>query len=479
MTFSKEKHINLVLAGNMPDIGINTYGSYANLGGLLDTLRANKTPTIFAFAGGSLGPSPLSSLDRGSHIIDLLNTLEPDLMTLTKREFSYFEDELTLRAYEAAFPIVSGNLFDSLTNANLEGISTKLIVEKNNAKIGFISILDEEVVEEYLLQRAMVVEPREIIQQQIAELKQQNAELVVLVYSKERDYYQSLIASGEIDFALRVLPIVENTDAPSQPKGVYAIANKETILQLSIRWQSDNPNKNLLINRQYFDLQQHKLNPATSELIAEYNLRLNRLLDQQIGVLGTDIQTSRNLVRTREMPFGNFIADALKHYAQADIGFINGGVIRGDKSYPKGTVITRRDIATELPFRAHISQLSLTGEQIKQALEHSVSEVASAKGRFLQVSGISFTYLLPNPVGSRVSQIRVNDQAIVSQQTYSIATSDYLANGGDGYDVFRDSLHSQYTNQKPPLLSDIVIRAIQQQQNLAPKVEFRIKQVVE
>lgn len=53
----------------MPDIGIHTYGAYTGLAGLLEKLRAEDTPSVFIFAGGSLGPSPLSSLDKGSHII--------------------------------------------------------------------------------------------------------------------------------------------------------------------------------------------------------------------------------------------------------------------------------------------------------------------------------------------------------------------------------------------------------------------------
>jgi 5'-nucleotidase/UDP-sugar diphosphatase len=238
-----EKHLTLVFAGNMPDIGVHTYGTYVGLAGLLEKMRAQDTPTIFTFGGGSLGPSPLSSLDRGSHIIDILNTLEPDLMTLTKREFSYFEDELTLRSYEAAFPIVSSNLFDPLINRNLEGILTSLVVEKDNVKVGFISILDEEVVEEYLLKRASVFEPRQIIQQQISALKQKGAELVVLVYSKERDYYQTLISENQIDFALRVHYVVEKNG----PNKVYSIASKEPFMLLRMSWKTDSQAKNLTI----------------------------------------------------------------------------------------------------------------------------------------------------------------------------------------------------------------------------------------
>jgi 5'-nucleotidase/UDP-sugar diphosphatase len=470
-----EKHLTIVFAGNMPDIGSQTYGTFSDLAGLLEKIRAENTPTIFTFAGGSLGPSPMSSLDRGSHIIDILNTLEPDLMTLTKRELSYFEDELTLRSYEAAFPIVSSNLFDPLINGNLEGILTSLIVQKDNIKVGFISILNEEVVEEYLLKRVNVYEPRQVIQQQITALKKRGAELIVLVYSKERDYYQTLISKNQIDFALRVL----NAEKQTQSNKVFSITSQEPFMLLRISWQASSEVKNLTIQTSSIDSSYVTANPTTSLLVDEYNQRLKRLLNQKIGFFGSDTQTSRSLVRTMEMPFGNLIADALKHYAKTDIGLINGGAIRGDKMYAGGSLITRRDIATELPFRSHVAILSLTGQQLRQALENSVSAVKTAEGRFLQVSGIAFTYSVEKPIGKRIIKVKVNGLTLDPKQSYSVSTSDYLANGGDGYDIFLNSLHQVQINQQSPLITDVVIRRIQQQKTILSKVEFRIQRVTE
>ena len=472
---STEKHVTLVFAGNMPDIGIQTYGTYSDLAGLLEKMRAEQIPTIFTFVGGSLGPSPLSSLDKGSHIIDILNTLEPDLMTLNKREFSYSEDQLTLRSYEAAFPIIGSNLYDPLTNSNLEGILTSLIVEKGNVKVGFISILDEEVVEEYLLQRAQVFEPRQIIEQQIITLKEQGAELVVLVYSKQRDYYQALIADNKIDFALNVLD--ESVQHVSNK--VFSITGKEPFMVLHLSWQAKQPTKNLIIDSAKIDDSYSPARATTSLLVDEYNQRLNRLLNQKIGVWGSEIHTTRKLIRTMEMPIGNFIADSIKHYAKTDIALVNGGDIRGDKSYNKGAAITRRDIATELPFRKRITKLNVTGEQLREALENSVSQVEQAKGRFLQVSGLSFTYTLEKSANERIQTVHVNGQPLDLQKIYTVATSSYLANGGDGYRVFLNAQHHQQNIQKSPLMSDIVTRMIQQQATIRPEIEFRIKRVFE
>ncbi|MFT2090022.1 bifunctional metallophosphatase/5'-nucleotidase [Paraglaciecola sp. 2405UD69-4] len=473
---ANEKQLTLIYAGNMPDIGTSTFGTYSKLASLLKANRAENSPTIFAFAGGSLGPSPLSSLDKGTHIIDILNTLEPDLMTLTKREFSYSEDELILRSYEAAFPIVSSNIYDPASQKNLEGVSSIYIAEKEDIKVGFISVLDEEVVEEYLLSRIQVLEPKEIIQQQIAYLKQRKVDLIILTYAKDRDYYHTLISEKQIDFALRVLPTAEQNKQTEPPQNVYAIATNAPFIALKIRWDAHSSDKNLTIDIPKLNRSTLARDQATSQLIDEYNQRLNRLLNQQIGVWGTQIDTSRSLVRTQEIAFGNLVADSIKSYMNTEIALINAGDIRGDRRYTKGSPITRRDIITEIPFRNTVTKINITGAQLKEALEHSVSELDQIKGRFLQVSGLSFTYTLEKPPYNRVVSILVNQEPLVATKTYSLAISNYLAKGGDGYDVFMHNANQNNNAHKSPLISDIVTRTIQHMQYISPSVENRIVQ---
>ena len=45
------------------------------------------------------------------------------------------------------------------------------------------------------------------------------------------------------------------------------------------------------------------------------------------------LDTRRGTVRSTESNFANLIADAMKDEVNADIGFTNGGGIRGDKVY--------------------------------------------------------------------------------------------------------------------------------------------------
>ena len=46
----------------------------------------------------------------------------------------------------------------------------------------------------------------------------------------------------------------------------------------------------------------------------------------------------------------NLMADAIREAVGADVALTNGGGIRADRTYEPGTVLTRRDIQSELPF---------------------------------------------------------------------------------------------------------------------------------
>jgi hypothetical protein len=87
---------------------------------------------------------------------------------------------------------------------------------------------------------------------------------------------------------------------------------------------------------------------------------------------------------------GGLIADALAHTQRTDIGFANGGAIRGGID---GSTITSGEIVTALPFLNNAAVVSgATGETVRKILENSISKLGGPNaiedpdGRFLQVS---------------------------------------------------------------------------------------------
>jgi 5'-nucleotidase / UDP-sugar diphosphatase len=88
--------------------------------------------------------------------------------------------------------------------------------------------------------------------------------------------------------------------------------------------------------------------------------------------------------------------------------------------------------------------MKLTSAEIKEALEHSVSQAPKESGGFLHVSGMKFTYDSTKAAGSRIGTMEVKNAdgtftAIDPAQEYVIATNAFTAKGGDGFTVFKNA----------------------------------------
>jgi len=193
----------------------------------------------------------------------------------------------------------------------------------------------------------------------------------------------------------------------------------------------------------------------------------------EIGDLETAVNTEKSAVRTVESAFGNLVADALKEYYGADLGVVNGGGIRGNRKYAAGTKLTRKDIQSELPFWNLAVVIKVSGEQIRLAMENSLSKIEDAKGRFLQVSGMKMTYCPSKPVGQRVSEIIVDGKQIRPNDEFMLALPDFLAAGGDGFDMLVSGkvVKTQKANLR---LWEIVREYIEERKSISPVIEGRL-----
>lgn len=474
--YANEQKLTIIYASSIPDITQNKIGNYAELSTFLKNKRDIDSNTIFLFGGNSLGPSPMSSLDKGVHIIDLLNFLEPDVMAVNKREFSFFEDELSLRSYEAAFPFVISNIYDPLTNDNIDGLHNNIIVKRDFIKIGIISIVEPNVTEEYATKRVLIKDIRESIKKQTFLLKQKGANIIILMASNIFNITDKLLSDNIIHIALTKNEYFNLSKTNKKPihKNNFLITNKNDICLLELTIDTTEQTiKSLDVD--FINIKNYKKDPIVLEQMTNYTNRLNQLLDDKIGILKTSINTKRDAVRESENAFGNFIADTIKEYTNAQIAIINGGTIRGETTYKKNHQISRRDISKELPYRNKVVLINVKGSDILDALENGFSTAEELLGRFPHVSGMQVIYNTSKPVGKRVKTVLINNRPLKKESTYKLATTTYLASGGDGYSMFIGKKNIKYKNPSHRLINDIVIEYITNKKVIYPKIDGRLK----
>jgi len=184
-------------------------------------------------------------------------------------------------------------------------------------------------------------------------------------------------------------------------------------------------------------------------------------------------------VRSAETNLGNLIADAMLAKTRglgANVALMNGGGIRA--SVPSGE-ITMGKVLEVLPFGNQITTVRVRGRDLTAALENGVSQAESGAGRFPQVAGVRFTYDPAAPAGGRVRAVELWDRAtqayraLLPDEGVVIATNDFLAGGGDGYDALASG--SRYDTGW--LLSDALAEYVAAQSPVAIEIEGRIQTV--
>lgn len=99
----------------------------------------------------------------------------------------------------------------------------------------------------------------------------------------------------------------------------------------------------------------------------------------------------RGDVRTKETNLGNLIADAMLEgpAGRRAGGVMNGGGVRA--SIDAGQ-ITLGELLDVQPFDNKLSLVTLTGAQLKEALENGVSQIETVAGRFARVSNMRYSF---------------------------------------------------------------------------------------
>lgn len=122
----------------------------------------------------------------------------------------------------------------------------------------------------------------------------------------------------------------------------------------------------------------------------------------------------------------------------------NAGGVRTD--IHQGPLTVAR-VYSILPFNNTLVVLTLTGAQIRAALEHGVTR---GGGSFPYLGGARYTADMRQPQGRRITELEVRGvidkwSPVVDDKTYRLATISFLAGGGGGYTVLKNAADSYDT----------------------------------
>ena len=450
----------------------------AHYAALAKGIRGQNPNTLFVGNGDDLAPSVMSSLFRGQHMIDGLGALGLDVNTMGNHEFDYGPDNLLERVGRSPFPWVTANVLDRRTGdafgAEL-GVRRYLLKDVAGVRFGITGVAPAETPAVTSIGPNVEVRDPNVALAEVIPMMRAEGAQVTLVLS-----HLSWPASEAAAAAVNGIDVIVGDHAGQaidQPNVINGTIVSRRGDELRLLGQLDLTLQGGRI--QSWAYTGHKLtkelptDEAVNAVISQYQSQMDARLGEVVGATAVELDARRTESRVGETNLGNFIADALRSWGGADVAVQNGGGIRGDRTFGPGE-ITRGDVAAILPFANYATTLRMPGSALLAALENGVSQIDSTGGRFPQVSGMGFAVDPSAAVGSRIRDLTIAGQPLDPNQTYTVATNDFMAGGGDGYDTFK-AAEVIVSSQAGPLLANLLIDQIQVQGTIAPRTEGRIR----
>jgi 2',3'-cyclic-nucleotide 2'-phosphodiesterase (5'-nucleotidase family) len=451
-------------------------GGFARLATVVKNERARGNPVIVAHGGDTLSPSLMSGLDRGAHIISLTKLIKPDIFVPGNHEFDFGKAVFLQRMAEANFPLFAANLRNR-DGQPISGFKDTASITLDGVRIGMLGAAYDDSARASNPEDLTFLPTVATVKDRAAALRRDGADLVVAVMHATRNQSLQIAMSGAVDLTLtgHTHDLFISFDGRSVVTESSYDAHYIVAIDVDIDVKTEGGKRQVTWwpNFRVIDTASVAPDPEVATAVAGFEQELTREMDVALGTTAIELDSRNATVRGHEAAIGDLIADAMRDATKADIAVTNGGGIRAGKLYQPGSAITRRDVLAELPFGNRLIRLDLTGAELRAALENGFSILPQTGGRFPQVSGLTIEVDPSRPAGSRIVSIKAGGAPLDDAKTYSVATNDFMARGGDGYVQFRDA-RRVLPDDDAPLLANAVMVHIRRLGMVRTGVEGRI-----
>ncbi|WP_162473692.1 bifunctional metallophosphatase/5'-nucleotidase [Serratia microhaemolytica] len=457
-------------------------GSLARMSYLIEKMRQRQPNLLLLDGGDAPYNTNIANAFAGRSTIEVMNAMGYDATVLGNHDFDFAFDVLRANARLANHPFLSVNTYwrDGRYPKEFQKSIVKQIDGINVAIIGATDAGSAMSTHYKNTEQILFKDHFDTTRAEVARVKagKNPADLIILLSHLHEDNPVVLDKVSGIDIAigggndLMGQPLVKQDSWLINP-GKHA----ETLNQINVNLL--HKKKIGVVFSQIVINPDMPVNQTVVNIVQKYARELDKKMSEVVGKAQVNLNAERIVVRRQESNLANAVADASRDYFNADIALQNGGGVRA--SINKGD-ITIGAIFEALPFDNRLVLIETSGGAIKQALENGVKLYPEASGAFLQVSGLSYTFDAEQPTGQRISRIMVGDRALDLNKRYKVVINDFLAGGGDGFDMLKclGSDQQNYSRDTRLLietndfLRDIFKDYVRQKGNLKPQNEQRI-----
>ena len=375
------------------------YPGVTNFEAYLRQVKAEFPGSLILFSGDAFSPSSLSKVYEGEQMVNCLNKLGIHASVFGNHEFDFDPDQNAKLVKDSNFPWILGNVtYIDDPNRLLGDSSAYITKEVNGKKIGvfgvagpdWMAILSGEY-EDALAYKDYV----EYSTEMAAKLRDvEKCDFVVALCHLLQDDDKNLAAKVDgVDLVLGGHDhMILNTLVNETPV-IKSGDDFNNLGVIKIYEKNKNENSNCKGRRYDFDVDIRKVPEMPPE---SYDKDLNTMVtkyqedylknDRVVGACDVPLDTTEETIRDKESRYGNFLADLVRLFFNADIGTVNSGSIRSSVINEPYEV---RFLFVDGLFDGPLIVKEITGKVLKEVLENSCKSCPGGlSGAFLAVSGV-------------------------------------------------------------------------------------------
>ncbi|MGA9997592.1 MAG: 5'-nucleotidase C-terminal domain-containing protein [Pyrinomonadaceae bacterium] len=404
----------------------------------------------------------------------VMSALKYDSMAVGNHEYNFGLKVLEKARHEASFPWLSANTYRKGTNET--AYSPYLVKEVNGVKVGVLGLTTPGIPNWENTENYAGLEFRETVSEAKKWTKvlreQEHVDLVVITMHMglEEDLRTGKIDPGQVpneNAAVAIAEQVEGVDLilmGHTHREVPSVYINGVLLAQADKWARRVVRADIYLEREDEGKRWRvvakgartipvddkvEVDPEIAKIAAPYDKETQAWLGRVIGE--SAVEMSAKEARFRDTPILDLIQRAQLDASKADVSM--AASFNPQAHIRKGPV-TVRDIAALYEYENTLVVLEVTGQQLKDALEHSalyfgayVPNKAAADlvdekipgYNFDIAEGVTYDLDISKPVGERILNLRFNGQPVALAQKLKLVTNNYRVNGGGGFTMYRQA----------------------------------------
>ncbi|HEX5631948.1 MAG TPA: 5'-nucleotidase C-terminal domain-containing protein, partial [Gemmatimonadales bacterium] len=412
-----------------------TGGSIA-LAAAIERERALNPEGTVLLDGGDLFQGPMiSNLQYGRPVVEQMNLLGYTAAAVGNHEFDWGVDTLSRRVREMRFAALGANMVERKTGKLPRWARSDTSVLRRGVRVGIVGLAYPGTPRVTLAAHVahLRFDDDSTAAAQVSQrLRKQGAQVVLGVGHIPAETDSLRKARGDLARLARVSTVDAWFGGHSHNVVDDRFEGRPILIAgaqgqyLAVADLVVDPMKGKVVEVQARVLTVYADGPADSAWashVERWNAGVGPIAAEVIGDAAVALHRRRP-----EATIGNFICDAMRADVGVDIAMQNPGGMRADLD---AGPVTRGDVYAVMPFDNTIVTMDLTGEQVKLALEQALRG-----SRVTQVSGIRYEVDAKKPALERVTKLTLPDGTPLDpKRTYKVAVNNFMASGGDQYDV--------------------------------------------